>query len=151
MPGIPQRMRWVLAAQPGLLVLVVAMTPSSPPDFAAVRRTAPTSEARLLARDGRLLEIRRTDPGARPLDWLPLAGISGALTSRTVASEHRRFRDHHGVDWRAVGGALRDRLQGRRNRGASAITMQLAALVNPPSARPASGRGGRRSCRCAPR
>jgi penicillin-binding protein 1C len=142
MPGVPKRMRWALAALAGLLMLFIATTPSLPPDFAAIRRTAATSEARLLARDGRLLEIRRTDPDVRRLDWVPLAGISGALTSRIVASEDRRFADHHGVDWRAVGGALRDRLQGRRNRGASTITMQLAALLDP-----AIGRAGDRSWR----
>ncbi|PZN92599.1 MAG: penicillin-binding protein 1C [Alphaproteobacteria bacterium] len=78
----------------------------------------------------------------RRLDWVPLAAISGALTGRIIASEDRRFAAHHGVDWRSVGGALRDRLQGRGARGASTITMQLAALLDP-----AIGSAGDRSWR----
>ncbi|WP_426163881.1 penicillin-binding protein 1C [Sandarakinorhabdus sp. DWP1-3-1] len=139
---LSRRTKIALAVVAALFLLVLATTPASPPDYSAVRTTVATSEARLLARDGRLLEKRRTDPQVRRLDWIPLAAISGALTSRITASEDRRFADHHGVDWRAVGGALRDRLQGRSARGASTITMQLAALLDP-----AIGTAGDRSWR----
>ncbi len=125
-----------------LLIIVIATTPADPPDFASVRGHAATSEARLLARDGRLLDRRRTDAAQRRLEWVPLGQISGALVGRIVAAEDRRFADHHGVDWRAVGGAVEARLTGRGARGASTITMQLAALLDP-----ALGAAGTRSWR----
>lgn len=126
----------------GLLLLVLATTPNAPPRYDEVRAGGASSEARLLARDGRLLETRRTDPDTRRLGWVPLARISSALTQRIVQSEDRRFDRHHGVDWQAIGGALRDRVQGRSGRGASTITMQLAALLDP-----ALGTAGNRSWR----
>ncbi|OYU14808.1 MAG: penicillin-binding protein 1C [Alphaproteobacteria bacterium PA4] len=116
--------------------------PQTPPRFADVRAGSTSSESQLLARDGRLLETRRTDPAVRRLAWVPRAQISSALVDRIIASEDRRFHDHHGVDWQAVGGALRDRVRGRSGRGASTITMQLAALLDP-----ALGTAGDRSWR----
>ena len=112
-----------------LVALTVVTTPPSPPTFAAVRAQWPTSEARLLARDGRVLDIVRADSRTRRLDWVPLPAVASPFVAAAVAAEDRRFLAHHGVDWRAVAGALRDRLSGRRSRGASTITMQLAGLL----------------------
>ncbi|MBV8972162.1 MAG: transglycosylase domain-containing protein, partial [Sphingomonadaceae bacterium] len=128
----------VLAAVILVAVLVLATTPPDPPSFAAVRAGWRSSEARLLARDGQVLDIVRADPRVRRLDWVPLGGVSPAFVTAAVASEDKRFAFHHGVDWRGVGGAIRDRLHGRRGRGASTITMQLAGLL-------AGNRGGGRS------
>ena len=114
-----------------VLLAVLATTPKAVPGYAQVRRTAASSEARLLARDGRVLEVRRTDADVRRLDWVPLAAVSAALRTRIAASEDRRFQGHSGVDWRAVAGALRERVAGDAARGASTITMQLAALLDP--------------------
>ena len=134
--------RFLWLALAALLASIIATTPASPPDFATVRSEFATSEARLLARDGTVLAVRRTDPRVRRLDWVPLAAISPALQARMVAAEDQRFAVHNGVDWRAVGGAVRDRVEGRANRGASTITMQLAALIDP-----ALGSAGDRSWR----
>ncbi|KAB7646209.1 penicillin-binding protein 1C [Polymorphobacter fuscus] len=113
------------------LILLIATTPLAPPDFAGARSASATSEARLLARDGRVLAVRRTDPNQRRLAWVPLADISPALRNRIVAAEDRRFAEHAGIDWRAVAASVRDRAEGRANRGASTITMQLTALLDP--------------------
>src|SRR3546814_15855474 len=53
-----------------------------------------------------------------------------------IASEDQRFRRHHGVDWLAIIGAVRDRIAGRRGRGASTLTMQLAGFLSPDLAAP---------------
>ena len=135
-----KRLLWLALA--ALLLALIATTPASPPDFTTVRDQFATSEARLLARDGTVLAVRRTDPTVRRLDWVPLAAISPALQRRIVAAEDQRFGAHRGVDWRAVAGSVRDRLEGRANRGASTITMQLAALLDP-----ALGTAGNRSWR----
>ncbi len=127
-----------LAALVLLVALVLATTPRDPPSFAAVRGGWRSSEARLLARDGQVLDIVRADPRVRRLDWVPLGNIAAPFVAAAIASEDKRFAVHHGVDWRGVGGALRDRLHGRRGRGASTITMQLAGLL-------AGNRGGGRS------
>ena len=122
-----------------LLILALATSPPTLPDYANVRAARTSSEARLLARDGRILEVVRADPKVRRLDWVPLPRIAAPLIDAAVRQEDRRFRDHGGVDGRALGGSLRDGLQGRRLRGASTITMQLAGLLEP-----ALGRSGSR-------
>ena len=124
-----------------LALILITTTPPALPSF-ALTRTAPSSEARLLDRQEREIARRRTDAKVRRLDWVPLDRISPALISRIVASEDRRFFDHRGIDWRGVGGAIRDRFERRHARGASTITMQLAALLSPDL-----GRGGGRSMR----
>ena len=132
----------ILALAAFALLLILATTPKSPPAFEKVREATPSSEASLLARDGRLLEKRRTDPNVRRLDWVPLTAISAAVTSRLAASEDKRFADHHGIDWQSVAGALRDRVTRKQSRGASTISMQVAALIDP-----ALGTAGNRSYR----
>ena len=121
-----------------VVALTIATTPPDPPEFVAVRAGWTTSEARLLARDGRVLDIVRADARTRRLAWVPLAEVAAPFVAAAVAAEDRRFFAHHGIDWRGVGGAIRDRLAGRRGRGASTITMQLAGLL-------ADRRGGSRS------
>ena len=113
-----------------VVAVVIATTPPREPSFATVRANWPTSEGRLLARDGRVLDVVRADSRFRRLDWVPLANIAAPFAAAAIAAEDRRFYTHHGVDWRGVGGALRDRLNGRRGRGASTITMQLAGLLD---------------------
>jgi len=113
------------------LVLAIATTPPTLPDYPQVRAAWITSEARLLARDGRVLHVVRADPRTRRLDWVPLVHIAAPLVDAAVAQEDHRFRTHGGVDWRALAGSVRDRSRGERLRGASTITMQLAGLLGP--------------------
>ena len=114
-----------------LLIAWLATLPPAMPSYPEARARWQSSEARLLARDGQILDIVRADPKVRRLDWVPLARIAAPLVAVTVAREDKRFRAHHGIDWTAIGGAIRDRFRGRPNRGASTITMQLAGLLDP--------------------
>lgn len=66
----------------------------------------------------------------------PLADIAPAARAALVAAEDRRFLGHGGVDWIAIGGALRDRMAGQRTRGASTLSMQVAAYLAPELATP---------------
>lgn len=65
----------------------------------------------------------------RPVDrrWVPLERISPELIRAVVASEDARFCSHHGIDWEEIRHAvsLAERT-GRRPRGVSTITMQVA-------------------------
>jgi penicillin-binding protein 1C len=101
------------------------------PDFAAIRAQWQSSEGYLLDRNGALIDSVRLDYGIRRLDWVPLGDVSTALQDAIVDGEDRRFWTHSGVDWRAALGAVRDNVSGTRRRGASTITMQVAALTEP--------------------
>ncbi|HVJ00875.1 MAG TPA: penicillin-binding protein 1C [Sphingomonas sp.] len=114
--------------------------PPALPDYAAVRGQWQPSEAWLYDRHGRLIDSIRVDYRARRLAWTRLGDIAPAARDTIVAAEDRRFRSHRGIDWLALGGALRDRAEGRRGRGASTISMQLAAYLAPDLASP--GRRG---------
>ena len=109
------------------LVLAVAYAALTTPTFARVRAAYGSSEGRLLDRHGELIQTLRLDARTRQLDWVPLAEVSPVLPRTLIAIEDRRFAIHPGVDPLAAGAALADGLAGRGWRGASTLTMQLAA------------------------
>lgn len=132
--------RHALIGAPMLLIgaLWIATWPPAMSGYVAVRAAWRPSESWLYDRHGVLLESMRVDFEQRRLEWVPIDRISPALQDRVIASEDRGFRRHRGVDWLALGGSLRDAISGRRARGASTITMQLAAYLAPHLARPGS-------------
>jgi penicillin-binding protein 1C len=114
-----------------LLCLVTASALAEVPSFAAVKTGWRPSEAYLLDREGRVLHELRVDYSVRRLAWAAIGEISPAFLDAVIAAEDRRFYAHGGVDWRAVAGAVLGLLAGERARGASTITMQLAAMLDP--------------------
>lgn len=126
----------VLALAIGLAGLWLWTLPPAMPGYAGVRAAYRPSEAWLRDRDGRLLDAERVDFQARRLAWTELDAIAPALRETLVAAEDRRFFHHDGVDWWALAGSARDRLSGKRPRGASTLSMQLAAFLAPDLARP---------------
>ncbi len=58
--------------------------------------------------------------------WVDWAGISPELAVAVVAAEDQRFREHHGLDFAAIGDALEERRREGRVRGASTISQQVA-------------------------
>jgi penicillin-binding protein 1C len=112
-----------------LFGLALASWPAPPP-FADVRAAHTPSEAVLLDRAGRLLHERRADARERRLAWTPASELSPALVPALLAVEDRRFFAHRGIDARALGGAALATWRGER-RGASTLTMQLAAQLDP--------------------
>jgi penicillin-binding protein 1C len=113
------------------VLLALTPSPGTAPSFDAVRAAACPSDACLIDRHGAVLNESRIDPSRRRLAWTPLADVSPALVTALLASEDRRFFSHHGVDWAAVGGAVWQRVRGGTPRGASTLTMQVAALLDP--------------------
>ncbi len=105
-------------------------------DYAQVRGAWHPSEAWLYDRHGVLIDSARVDFAVRRLAWTPLAAIAPAARDTIVAAEDHRFLAHAGVDWLALGGAARDRIERNRPRGASTLSMQLAAFLSPALARP---------------
>jgi penicillin-binding protein 1C len=122
-----------------LLVGWIVSAPQAPPSFDEVKAQWRPSDTLLLDRNGDPLYERRIDVHGRRLAWTPLDEISPALQRAVIASEDRRFEDHHGVDLRAIAGAMLRGATSGHPRGSSTITMQLAALIDP-----SIGRGGHR-------
>ena len=114
------------------------------PSFAEVQADWRPSDARVLDRHGELLQRVRVDHRVRRGEWIALADMSPALRTAMVLSEDKRFHEHSGVDWRAVSAAAWGNLWNSRTRGASTITMQLAALLEEPGGELQRGAGGRR-------
>ena len=119
-----------------ILAFFITTLPPPLPDYARVRATWQPSEAWLDDRNGRLIDSVRVDFQARRLAWVPLAQIAPAVRDTIVAAEDRRFASHGGIDWLAIIGAARARIDGRRSRGASTLSMQVAAFLSPDLAAP---------------
>ncbi|HSW40149.1 MAG TPA: penicillin-binding protein 1C [Acidobacteriota bacterium] len=115
------------------VVMAAALLPAPAeydgPVFDDVRAAHRRSESVLLDRNGRVLHELRTDDQGRRLDWVGLDEISPALPAAVIAAEDRRFYRHHGVDWKAIAAAAAGVFR-RETRGASTITMQLAARLD---------------------
>ncbi len=76
------------------------------PSFQEVRADWRPSDAELLDRHGAPLQELRVDLRLRRLAWTALDEISPVLPEAVIASEDRRFFDHHGVDLAAMLGAI---------------------------------------------
>ena len=122
----------------GFATLWWTTLPPPIPDYAAVRTAWHPSEAWLYDRHGTLIDSSRVDYRARRLAWTRLQDVSPIARDILIAAEDRRFRSHGGVDWIALAGAGRDRIEGKRGRGASTLSMQVAAYLAPDLAAPGS-------------
>lgn len=105
------------------------------PSFDEVRTHYVSSEARILDRRGQPIQEVHVDRRGHRLEWVPLSALSPELQNALINTEDKRFYQHEGVDWRAVAAAAWDNLfrsfEGRRPRGASTLSMQLAGLLDP--------------------
>jgi penicillin-binding protein 1C len=75
------------------------------PSFEQVRAAWKSSEGVLLDRQGQPLQTLRLDNSIRKLAWVPIDEVSPALRRSLLISEDRRFLEHAGIDWLAVGSA----------------------------------------------
>ena len=130
-----------LAAALVAAAIVWLAWPVAVPEFAAVKATWTPSEAYLLDRNGEVIDQERIDLRVRRFEWTPLDAVSPALDR-----SHRRWRGPALLAARrcrlaAVLSAVRDHGVSREaRRGASTITMQVAALLGPERARRLIGR-----------
>jgi len=106
------------------------------PAYAVVRSAWQPSEAWLYDRHGTLIDSARVDFAKRRLAWVPLASIAPAVPATVIAAEDARFRSHGGIDWLAILGSIRSRIGGERGRGASTLSMQVAAFLSSDLAAP---------------
>jgi penicillin-binding protein 1C len=127
----------------GASVLAWACTCTSAiaaPTLAEVQAAYRASDSTLLDRNGVAIQSLRVDLAARRLPWVKLDDMSPALGAAVMQAEDQHFMQHGGVDLGALGKAAWDNLFRRRPRGASTITMQLAAQLDPALQPGAAGR-----------
>lgn len=125
------------AALAGLFLLLwLATIPPALPSHARVKGGWKPSESWLHDRHGALLDSQRVNFATRRLAWVPLDQIASTLPAAVVAAEDKRFHDHGGIDWLALVSAVRARLEGKRSRGASTLSMQVAGFLDPELAAP---------------
>ena len=115
-------------------------TPAMLPSFDTVRAAHRSSDIAVLDRRGETLALVRVDFAERRGAWISLNSISPALQRAVQHSEDHRFYEHEGVDWLAIAAAGWGWVSGQGTRGASTLSMQLAALLDESLQRPAGGR-----------
>ena len=121
-----------------LLLLGLSVLPvQADSDFASVRARYQSSEGQLYDRHGELLHELRLNLKQRRMEWTRLDDISPAFLSAVIRAEDQRFYDHAGIDWRALLASLGS----EGTRGASTLSMQLAAHIDP-TLKPAGRRRG---------
>ncbi len=126
----------MVAALAALVSLyVITFPPLMPPPSAVIAAWQP-SEAWLYDRNGALLDSARISYKARRLGWVSATTLPTTTKVTLIASEDRRFASHGGVDFLALASALRARFTGEHSRGASTLSMQVAAFLSPDLARP---------------
>ncbi|KVN22113.1 penicillin-binding protein [Burkholderia stagnalis] len=115
-----------LAAVPVLGVLAVLAFVPFTPSIGDIRKARLDRPAQIVSADGQLIaEFRATNR-----EWVPLSRISPHMVDALIATEDRRFYDHHGIDWRRTLGAALHTFSGDRQ-GGSTITQQLARNLYP--------------------
>ncbi|MBL8266228.1 MAG: monofunctional biosynthetic peptidoglycan transglycosylase [Steroidobacter sp.] len=93
-----------------LLVLILSVGP-----VLLLRWVDPPTTAFMLA-----------EPGAVRYRWLDWQQISPHIKVAVIAAEDQTFPEHYGFDLKSINEALEDREQGRRVRGASTLSQQVA-------------------------
>jgi penicillin-binding protein 1C len=130
---LPSR-KWRVALAAGLLVAIAPLfarlaLPLVPLPQALFADQVPQLE--VLDRNGQSLRVAR--PGSGPFNRrVAYSEIPQPLVEATLAAEDRRFRQHHGVDWRATFRAACQYIIHRRViSGGSTVTQQLIKVAEP--------------------
>ena len=134
----PNFANFVLAACVAASSLCAAATQ---PTFENMRSAHAPSDRLIVDRNGVVIQRIRVDDKVRRSPWISLDDISPALIDAVLTSEDKRFFEHGGVDLQAAAAAALSNLRGgAATRGASSISMQVAALLDRSLARAADGR-----------
>lgn len=115
-----------VAAIPALILLYVLVLIPFTPSIKDIRKAKVDQPARILFADGKpLAEFKWANR-----KWVKLDEISPHVIDALIATEDRRFYQHHGIDFRRTAGAMLHTFSGDRQ-GGSTITQQLARNLYP--------------------
>ncbi|MGJ7917287.1 penicillin-binding protein 1A [Massilia sp. LXY-6] len=123
----PPLQRWLLIGLSALLVVTVlfgvyvALLFPLTPGIEDVKQARVARPTVVVSSDGR--ELASFEQGLQ--EKVKLSEISPHVITALVATEDRRFYEHHGVDFTRIGGAMLANLKGDAQ-GGSTITQQLA-------------------------
>ena len=112
------------------LTLVAQLAVADIPPFDNVKNNWTSTEGTLLDRHGAPIHEMRVIEHGRRLAWTRLGDISPAALATIIRAEDKRFYKHDGVDWLALSDAALDTLLFSQPRGASTISMQVAAHLD---------------------
>src|SRR4051812_44972268 len=83
-----------------MLIYVLALIPFTP-GIGDLRKAKSATPSRVLSNDGVVLaEFKRINR-----EWVPLDKISPAVIDALIATEDRRFYEHHGIDFKRTAAA----------------------------------------------
>ena len=119
-------MAMAVAAVPLLVLLYVLLLIPFTPGIGDLRKAKLEAPARVLSADGKEIAVfKRANR-----DWVKLKDISPNVVAALIATEDRRFYQHHGIDFRRTAGAALQTFTGDRQ-GGSTLTQQLARNLYP--------------------
>jgi len=121
-----QRLRRIAVALPLLALAYVLLLIPFTPGIRDIRKAKVEQPARVLSADGKELAVFKW----ANRQWVGLADISPQVTAALIATEDHRFREHHGIDFYRLGGAVLHTFSGDRQ-GGSTLTQQLARNLFP--------------------
>ena len=120
------RSRRIALALPVLALAYVLLLIPFTPGIRDIRKAKVEQPARVLSADGKELAVFKW----ANRQWVGLADISPQVTAALIATEDHRFREHHGIDFYRLGGAVLHTFSGERQ-GGSTLTQQLARNLFP--------------------
>jgi len=120
-----RRIGFVLAIPAGLFALAVAWSWITLPPLERLERMEPSLITRMYDKDSNVLREYYVERRV----WTPLERVPPRQIQAVLAIEDRDFWTHGGVDLPAIGASLLSAVSGKRVRGASTLTQQLAKLV----------------------
>ena len=113
--------RWILIALLGWVAVTVTLV-------GVLRFVDPATSAFMLRE--RWIAWRNDDPSFTfRRQWVDLEQISTPMQLAVIASEDQTFPTHHGFDFKSINQAFEERGRGRRARGASTISQQVAKNI----------------------
>lgn len=118
------RRSWPVRLARALASLVLSAALLSVAVVAALR-WLPVPTTAFMIRE-RLASVDGRPPLRQRHDWVPWSAIARHAAVAVIAAEDQRFLAHDGFDFAAIEKALADAGQGRRLRGASTISQQVA-------------------------
>ncbi|TFW32137.1 penicillin-binding protein 1A [Massilia horti] len=117
---------WSLAALLMLLLLYIIVLIPLTPGSADLRQARAARPSVMMSADGK--ELGSFEQGVQ--ERVKLSQVSPHVIEALISTEDRRFYDHHGIDFKRVGGALLASVKGDAQ-GGSTITQQLARNMFP--------------------